>query len=430
MIKVWLYSIASFFSLTVLLTAQHLTGATSAMFMGESLGLVIVLLSCQICFHLNGVDELLVDSKTQVFLQKILKAGGTGLLLAATLFYVFPRLSPGYAAAAASACFLVFALVVLRPVVRSVIRRNDAEETFIVGSETAAQKLYNELIQANAGESLRIVEFSQLGNYRDRTGISRIIVADADIANDSGVTEMLLDFKLRGVQIESAIESSERASRKIWIEGLSPQRLIFAGGFKPSKVYLECKRVVDLVMAVAVLVVTAPIMALVAIAIKLETPGPVIFSQERVGFRGKKFTVYKFRSMRQDAERQTGPTWAKQNDDRITRLGAILRKCRLDELPQAWNVLRGDMSFIGPRPERPYFVDLLKTKIPYYDLRHYVQPGITGWGAQVMYPYGASVEDSYHKLQYDLYYTKNTSFILDLLILFKTIKVVIAGEGR
>jgi lipopolysaccharide/colanic/teichoic acid biosynthesis glycosyltransferase len=133
--------------------------------------------------------------------------------------------------------------------------------------------------------------------------------------------------------------------------------------------------------------------------------------------------------MRQDAERNTGPTWAKENDDRITRIGGFLRKCRVDELPQLWNVLRGEMSFIGPRPERPYFVELLKGKIPYFDLRHYVKPGITGW-AQVMYPYGASVEDAYHKLEYDLYYSKNISFRLDLLILLKTIGVVIKRQGR
>src|SRR2546427_8538191 len=170
-------------------------------------------------------------------------------------------------------------------------------------------------------------------------------------------------------------------------------------------------------------------MALIADVKKLKPFGPAIFSQERVGLLGRRFTVYKFRSMRQDAERKTGPTWARENDDRITRAGAFLRKARLDELPQVLNVIRGEMSFIGPRPERPYFVDLLKGKIQYYDLRHYVKPGITGW-AQVMYPYGASVEDAYHKLQYDLYYAKNISLRLDLLILLKTVKVVASGRGR
>jgi lipopolysaccharide/colanic/teichoic acid biosynthesis glycosyltransferase len=177
------------------------------------------------------------------------------------------------------------------------------------------------------------------------------------------------------------------------------------------------------------LAATAPLMALIAIAIKLDTPGPIVFSQERVGLRGRRFMVHKFRSMRRDAERHTGPMWAKENDDRVTRIGAFLRKCRFDELPQLWNVLRGEMSFIGPRPERPYFVDLLKAEIPFFDLRHYVKPGITGW-AQVMYPYGASVEDSHRKLEYDLYYAKNLSLSLDLLILLKTVGVVIKGEGR
>ncbi len=429
MMKVWLYSIASFFSLALLLAAQRLTRDTGARFMGESLGLVIVLLSCQICFHLNGVDELLVDSKPQIFIQKILKSAGAGLMLAAVLFYLFPRLSPGYAAAAASACFLMFGLVVLRPVVRSLIQPQAAEDTLILGSSIAARKLYNELTVNGALEHVRVVDYADLARFSDRPGISRIVVADSEIHNDAGAAQTLLDFKFRGVRIESAVDSLERNGRKIWIAALSPERLMFAAGFSPSKVCLACKRALDIVLSAALLAVTAPLMALIAIAIKLETPGPVIFSQERVGFRGTPFTVYKFRSMRQDAERRTGPTWAKENDERITRLGAFLRKCRLDELPQAWNVLKGEMSLIGPRPERPYFVDLLKKQIPYYDIRHYVKPGITGW-AQVMYPYGASVEDSYHKLQYDLYYAKNVSLVLDARILLKTVRVVMAGEGR
>ena len=170
-------------------------------------------------------------------------------------------------------------------------------------------------------------------------------------------------------------------------------------------------------------------MVLIAVAIKLEGEGPAIFSQERVGYLGRRFMVHKFRSMRLDAEQKTGPTWAKENDERVTRIGGFLRRSRLDELPQVWNVLTGDMSFVRPRPERPYFVDLLKTQIPYFDLRHYVKPGISGW-AQVMFPYGASVEDAYHKLEYDLYYAKHISLGLDLLILFKTIGVVVRVEGR
>src|SRR5215469_1506035 len=429
MIKVWLYSAASFLSLAVLLAVRHFGGGSHLQFMGESLGLVIVILSCQICFHLNGVDELLVDSKPQVFIQKVLKSAGAGLVIAALLFYIFPKLSPGYAAAAASACFLMFGLVVLRPVVRSLAKSDEPEGTVIVGSETMARRLYSEIVDQGGAGSLRVLDYADLNPLSRREGISRIVVADPEIRQESDAAKTLIDLKLRGVRVESAVESFERASRKIWIEGLSPERLIFANGFCPSKGYLLVKRVVDIVLSVMLLTVTAPLLAIIAAVVKLESPGAAIFSQERVGLMGRRFIVYKFRSMRQDAERHTGPTWAKENDDRITRVGAFLRKTRLDELPQMWNVLRGDMSFIGPRPERPYFVDLLKSRIRYYDLRHYVKPGITGW-AQVMYPYGASIEDAYHKLEYDLYYAKHISLKLDLLILLKTIGVVIKGEGR
>lgn len=429
MIKVWLYSIASFFSLAVLFAARHFSGRTHLQFMGESLGLVIVLLSCQICFHLNGVDELLVDSKPQVFIQRILKSAGAGFMLAALLFYIFPRLSPGYAAAAASACFLMFGVVVLRPIVRSLTRDEESEGTIIVGSETMARKLYSDIVGQDRTADFRVLDYPDLNPLLQRETISRVVVADPEIRQESDAAKALIDLKLRGVRVESAVEAFERASRKIWIDGLSPERLIFANGFCPSKCYAGLKRIADLALSMTLLAATAPVMAVIAAMIKLETPGPVVFSQERVGMLGRRFTVYKFRSMRQDAERHTGPTWAKENDDRVTRFGAFLRKTRLDELPQVWNVLRGDMSFIGPRPERPYFVDLLNSKIRYYDLRHYVKPGITGW-AQVMYPYGASIEDAYHKLEYDLYYAKNISLKLDLLILLKTVGVVIKGEGR
>jgi exopolysaccharide biosynthesis polyprenyl glycosylphosphotransferase len=429
MIKVWLYAIASFFSLTVLLAARHFGGATHAQFMGESLGLIIVLLSCQVCFHLNGVDELLIDSKPQLFLQKILKSAGGGLLLAALLFYIFPRLSPGYEAATASACFLIFGLVVLRPVVRSVIRRQEPEGIVIVGSQATARELYKGIIDHDVPGNLRIADRADLSHVVTQGSVSRVVVADPDIQQHSDAAHALIALKLRGVKVESAVEAFERVSRKISINELSAEQLIFANGFCPSKSFLVLKRVLDIVLSFLLLVVTGPLMALIAIAIKLDTPGPAIFSQERVGFLGRRFVVHKFRSMRQDAEQHTGPTWAKEDDDRVTKIGKILRKCRLDELPQVWNVLRGDMSFVGPRPERPYFVELLKSRIRYFDLRHYVKPGITGW-AQVMYRYGASVEDALHKLEYDLYYAKKMSLRLDFLILLKTIRVVINGEGR
>lgn len=428
MTKVWWYSIGSIFSLGVMVAARHVGQQPDARFVGESLGLFIVLLSCQICFHLNGI-ELLVDSRPQIFLQKALKSLGTGLIIASLLFYIFPRLSPGYAAATATSCFLMFSLVVLRPVVRSLKRREGQETTLIVGSDEMIRKLYNDLIVDEAPESLQVAQYSDLDRFKEQNSFSRIVVADSQLQGGTDTVHALMDFKLRGVKVESAVDSFERTAQKIWIEGLSPQSLVFANGFNPSKIYLGCKRVIDIVLSLTLLILTGPLMAIIAAVIKLDTPGPAIFSQERVGFRGRKFTVYKFRSMRQDAEKQTGPTWAKENDERITAIGRFLRKSRLDELPQFFNVIKGEMSFIGPRPERPYFVELLKGKIQYYDVRHYVKPGITGW-AQVMYPYGASVEDAYQKLQYDLYYAKKVSIAFDLLILLKTIKVVFAGKGR
>ena len=239
----------------------------------------------------------------------------------------------------------------------------------------------------------------------------------------------LLDAEALGILVEDGMTTYEQFTGKLAIEALSPSFLVFSRGFRKTQGQLALRRGVNLVAAAVGLVVTAPLMALIALAIKLDSQGPVFFIHERAGYRGHPFRLVKFRTMRGQPELRDDSVWHRDDENRITRVGYWLRKTRLDEVPQVFAVLRGDMSFIGPRPERPYFVDLLKNKIRYYDLRHYVKPGITGW-AQVMYPYGASIEDAYHKLQYDLYYTKNISLRLDLLILLKTIKVVAAGQGR
>jgi exopolysaccharide biosynthesis polyprenyl glycosylphosphotransferase len=427
MIRIWLYSIASFFSLAVLMAVHHHSGVPED-FMGESVGLLIILLSCQICVHVNGIDELLLNSKPEMQFPTILKSAGVALITAVIFFKLFSKLSPGYAAAAASAGCFMFGAIAVRPIVRTRTRRREGEETLILGSDSRARKLYAELMDDEKSGSVRVIPYGELERFAGQEGVSRIVVADRGTGSP-GTAQALIDFKLRGVKIETAVESFEKKSQKIWLEGLSPEWFIFADGFNPSKLCLACKRILDVTLSAALLLFAGPLMALIAALIKLDSPGPAIFKQERVGLLGNRFIVFKFRTMRQDAETHSGPIWAKEGDDRITRLGAFLRKCRLDELPQVINVLRGEMSFIGPRPERPYFVELLKNKVPYYDLRHYAKPGITGW-AQVMYRYGASVEDAYNKLQYDLFYAKNISFRLDLLILFKTIKVVFAGEGR
>lgn len=301
--------------------------------------------------------------------------------------------------------------------------------TLVLGSEALASKFYQEMLRREGPGRVRLVKGKDLQKGPTTDDVSRIVIVDPQLETNSELTNALIDYKFRGVKIETIVDSYEKTSRKIWLEGLSPQWLVLANGFSPSVAYLRLKRVLDVILSVIAIFLTAPLMALVAWAITLESTGPAIFRQERVGMNGRHFTLYKFRSMRLDAEKTSGPTWAKQQDDRCTRIGGFIRRCRIDELPQLMNVLRGHMSFVGPRPERPYFVELLKEKIPYYDLRHYVKPGITGW-AQVMYPYGASVEDAYQKLQYDLYYAKNVTISLDILVLLKTIKVVLMGQGR
>jgi exopolysaccharide biosynthesis polyprenyl glycosylphosphotransferase len=204
--------------------------------------------------------------------------------------------------------------------------------------------------------------------------------------------------------------------------------LIFGEGFRQPKILRVIKRVLDTGLALVVLILTLPLFILVAIAVRLESPGPVFYSQERVGRYNKTFHIYKFRSMVTDAEKSNSPVWAQKNDSRITRVGQFIRKTRLDELPQLWNILKGEMSFVGPRPERPVFVKELEEKIPFYSQRHIVKPGLTGW-AQIRYEYGASIEDALKKLEYDLYYVKNMSIFLDIMTIMETVHVVLFRKG-
>lgn len=237
----------------------------------------------------------------------------------------------------------------------------------------------------------------------------------------------LLECKLKGIRITDSAAFFEREACQIRVHSFQPSWLVFGGGFDQSFTRAFCKRVFDLSTSLALTIVTLPIMIVTAAFVYLEDSGPIFYSQERVGRGGKRYMVHKFRSMSNNAEKGK-PQWAVKNDPRVTRVGAVIRKLRIDELPQIFNVVIGDMSFVGPRPERQYFVDELARQIPYYDVRHSIKPGITGM-AQVRYPYGASVEDAIQKLQYDLYYVKNNSLFLDMLILIDTIQVVLLGKG-
>lgn len=240
----------------------------------------------------------------------------------------------------------------------------------------------------------------------------------------------VLNLKLSGIEVKSYSDYMLENEAKIDVEFIDEEWLLQAYGFKilHSQIHTRIKRIFDLSMAIIIGVITLPIMAIAAIIVKLESPGPIIYSQERVGEHNKEFRVHKFRSMRNDAEKD-GAKWAQKNDPRVTKFGNIMRKTRIDELPQLLNVIKGEMSFIGPRPERMVFIKELEKQIPYYNLRHMVKPGLTGW-AQVMYPYGASVEDARRKLEYDLYYIKHHSLYLDMVIMILTFKTVIFGKGR
>lgn len=278
--------------------------------------------------------------------------------------------------------------------------------------------------------SLIIEEPADWLEFAQRHQVSEIVISPDErrrSAGDAFPLSQFLDCKLAGIPSSDALSFCERELGKIDISLLQPGWMLFSDGFKYSKRRLFAKRLFDIALASLFLLVLWPFMLLTALAVKLESPGAVLYHQIRVGLNGRSFRIYKFRSMRQDAEKN-GAVWAQKNDARVTRVGAFIRNTRLDELPQLYNVFAGHMSFVGPRPERPEFVTELKEKIPFYEMRHKVKPGLMGW-AQLKYSYGASVEDAKNKLQYDLYYTKNHSFFMDMLIMIQTVEIVLLGKG-
>ncbi|MBL0946461.1 MAG: TIGR03013 family PEP-CTERM/XrtA system glycosyltransferase [Hydrogenophaga sp.] len=258
--------------------------------------------------------------------------------------------------------------------------------------------------------------------------VDEIVVALSERRGGSMPMRELLDCKLSGVRVTDIATFYEQNVGQIRLDAVSAGWLIFGEGFNQGVIRSSIKRLFDLLGALVLLLVSLPVMLVTAIIIKLESPGPIFYRQERVGLNGKPFDVVKFRSMRTDAEKDGVPRWATAGDSRVTRVGKVIRKLRIDELPQIWSVLRGDMSLVGPRPERAFFVEKLVQEIPFYAVRHSVKPGVTGW-AQVRFQYGATVEDTAEKLQYDLYYVKNHSLFLDLVVLFETVGVVLTGKG-
>jgi exopolysaccharide biosynthesis polyprenyl glycosylphosphotransferase len=412
---------------------------------GELAGLGLVLVAYGVAICWARLDRLLLGRDFSTFLARLVQASVVGFAIAVAAFVLFPRLSLGLGDAALAGVGTAVLLLGVRALLpRLVEPRDSVDGTLVLGRRDLAAKLCLDLLgrrqmqrlvgavdlyEPRSAGAAAAIDAARLGELVRAERISRIIVAEPDAGARRELAPALLECRLRGVAVEDAVEFYQRLNGKLWLEAIDPDRLAFAHGFRITPVYLFVKRVLDLVCAVTLAIVAAPLAALVALAIRLESPGSVLFRQERVGQFGRIFRLYKFRSMRADAESKCGPVWARENDDRVTRLGRFLRRSHLDEIPQVLNVLKGDLSFVGPRPERPCFVEMLRSKIPYYDLRHYVKPGITGW-AQVCAPYASSVEDSYEKLQYDLSYAKSFTLGLDLAILFRTAVHVLGGGGR
>ena len=314
------------------------------------------------------------------------------------------------------------------------------ERVYVLGNGERAKTVID-LIRTRNDAGMQIVQGEGTGSFsteferfaadlrafgKPKPPIERVIVAMENRRGAMPVRE-LLDLRLRGVVIEDANFLTERLLGKLALDGLNPSTLIFTHGFNVKATQQVLRRLVSFTISLIGLILCLPIIPVLMIVVRLSSPGPIFFRQTRVGLRGQPFQVVKFRTMRQDAEKD-GAQWAKKNDSRVTSLGRFMRKTRLDEIPQLWNVLKGDMGFVGPRPERPEFVEWLNSEIPFYELRHIIRPGLTGW-AQVRYGYGATLEETKKKLEYDLYYVKHMSVGLDLLVVFETVKTILLRRG-
>jgi sugar transferase (PEP-CTERM system associated) len=397
---------------------------------------VVLLLS-----HLFDLyDSSSLGAKWEHAFRLLLVLGFVALALAA-VGSRYPSLLPGNGSAFWGLIILTFTLFGWRAAYAWMVTQPFLRErVYVLGTGERAQRLVRGLRERATlgvevvgwtgdveGELTRDSVASHLLGLARGKGVHRVIVAMPDRRGTLPIEE-LLDLRLGGVKVEEATSWLERISGRIEVEQLYPSWIIFADGFRFSAFFRLVRRGLNFLVALAGTIISLPLLPFITLAVKLDSSGPVLYRQRRVGRRGTIFHCYKFRTMRVDAEADTGATWASDDDPRITRVGRFLRSSRLDEVPQLWCVLKGDMHFVGPRPERPEFVEWLSKEIPYYGVRHVVRPGITGW-AQVQYKYGNTLDDAREKLQYDLFYIKNASLGLDLLIMFQTIKIVLLGRG-
>ncbi|MEO8678637.1 MAG: sugar transferase [Vicinamibacterales bacterium] len=449
-------------TLIVIESALILGAVTASMYaqLGASLGrfdlvgvlpkALVITSVCQLCLYYSDLyDNPRAGGNRTELLVRIMQSLGATCLVLAAIYTLFPALIIARGVVAPAAALVVTGLVTWRLSFAWVSRRvGPSERLLLVGTSAAGLELARELHERE-DMGVRIVGFVDvqpisavptldlpfLGGVEDipaivrARAVDRVVVSLAD-ARGKLPMQKLLEMKLDGVSFDYLASVYEEYTGKIAVENLRPSWLIFSPGFKKTPRLLAMKRILDLLSAAVGLLLAAPVLLLLAAIIKLTSPGPVFYSQRRVGYAGQVFTVYKLRSMCVDAERDTGPVWAPHGGDaRITRIGRFMRRTRLDELPQFWNILVGNMSLVGPRPERPEFVRSLSQQIPFYGQRHVIKPGLTGW-AQVRYTYGATVEEAMQKLQYDLFYIKHLSVFLDLFIIFETVKTVLLRRGH
>jgi sugar transferase (PEP-CTERM system associated) len=449
--KIAFFFLESVFIMAMVIAGTYLrfAGDTARFWAYEGLFLKALLIvgSAQFSLYYFDLYDLKIFRSNLELAIRLLQSLGVSSLLLAVLYYLFPILIIGRGIFLISLGFIGVVIVSWRIIYNHILKtRQFDQKLMIVGCGPLAKSIAGEIIEkvdtgfkvvgfisedpGKTGE--KVINPSVLGDQSEildivrKEKVDRIIVA-LDERRGKFPDAQLLECKMKGITVEDGVGFYEHLTGKLQVESLRPSSLIFSEGFKKSKLTMWVKRVSGLSLSLIGLILLSPLILIISILIKIDSRGRIFYKQERVGESGKIFKLLKFRSMVESAE-TNGPVWAGKNDDRITRIGRWIRKWRLDEIPQLVNVLRGDMSFVGPRPERSFFVEKLRKEIPFYDQRFSVKPGITGW-AQVKYQYGASKEDALEKLKYDLYYIKNLSPLYDLLIIFETIKVVLSGKG-
>jgi sugar transferase (PEP-CTERM system associated) len=405
---------------------------------------VLVFQSCFYYGDLYDLSDVKQRHERWVFLGQSL---GAGCLVLGLLYYALPGLLIGRGVFFISTALLIVFVALDRLLLEGIWRvLAPKQNILILGTHELALTIADELsrrddlnirlagfVSATEDAPVELSGHPVFGTAADlqqialKKHIDRIVVAMEDRRGMLPVQD-LVRLRVQGIRVEDAQTTVASLTGRVWLRTVRPSWFVFSDGFHRSKLTLVMKRAIDLAFGLVGLAISLPLMGLTAIAIKLDSKGSAIYKQERVGLGGRPFHLFKFRSMRVDAEAGDTACWASEDDPRVTRVGRFLRQFRLDEIPQFVNVMRGDMSFVGPRPERPVFVEMLRNKISYYDERHSVRPGITGW-AQVQYRYGASVEDAFRKLEYDLFYLKNMSVMFDCAIVLRTIRIVLTGFG-